>query len=310
MPPAGHRSQSGTHKTGISFDADRSRIGLTQAFGAFVLWGMLPLYFRALDAAPVLEVMAHRIVWTVVLLIPLVIVLQRSSTVAAAFRSPRMMGIFAVTTILVSANWLIYIYAISIERLLDASLGYYINPLVNVALGVIFLGERLNRRQKTAVALASLGVLNQAVSLGAFPWIALGLALTFGVYGLIRKREKIDPIGGLLVETCLMVPIALFGVIWFSATATGQFGFGGAWATILLLGTGVATATPLILFMAGAQKLKYSTIGLMQYLAPTLQFLIAVLVFREPFGLANVLTFLLIWGGLALYTWDAVTTRR
>ncbi|WP_366655798.1 EamA family transporter RarD [Fodinicurvata sp. EGI_FJ10296] len=288
---------------------DRSQLGLVQAFGAFLLWGVLPLYFRALDNSPIFEIMAHRITWTVLLLIPLVIVLRRSSTVVTAFQSRRLVGVFAVTTVLVSLNWLIYMYAISIERLLDASLGYYINPLINVALGVIFLGETLNRRQMLAVGLAAAGVLNQTITLGAFPWIALGLALTFGFYGLIRKRERIDPIGGLLVETSIILPIAVFGVFWFAVTGTGRFAVGGLWESTLLVGTGVVTATPLILFMMGAQKLRYSTIGLMQYLAPTIQFLIAVLIFKEPFGVANIATFLLIWSGLAIYTWDALTRR-
>lgn len=288
---------------------DRSQLGLVQAFGAFLLWGVLPLYFRALDNSPIFEIMAHRITWTVLLLIPLVIVLRRSSTVVTAFQSRRLVGVFAVTTVLVSLNWLIYMYAISIERLLDASLGYYINPLINVALGVIFLGETLNRRQMLAVGLAAAGVLNQTITLGAFLWIALGLALTFGFYGLIRKRERIDPIGGLLVETSIILPIAVFGVFWFAVTGTGRFAVGGLWESTLLVGTGVVTATPLILFMMGAQKLRYSTIGLMQYLAPTIQFLIAVLIFKEPFGVANIATFLLIWSGLAIYTWDALTRR-
>ncbi|MGP1396435.1 MAG: EamA family transporter RarD [Inquilinaceae bacterium] len=290
--------------------------GLGAAFGAFLIWGFLPLYFKAVEAVGTLEIMAHRVVWTVVFLGLLAVLLGRGHelwTALASLRQWRVLRLYVVTTLLISFNWTLYVFAILDEKTLHASLGYYINPLVNVILGMIFLSERLNRWQAAAVVLASIGVANQIIVLGQVPWISFGLAFSFGFYALVRKMANFDPIHGLFVETLLMAPVALVFLLWLGASAGGDASFGPvAWGgagwgpTALLIAAGVITGLPLLLFTYGAQRLPLSMIGLMQYVAPTLQFLLAVLVFAEPFSPAHLVTFALIWTGLALYSGDGL----
>ena len=285
-------------------------IGVAAAIGAFVLWGLAPLYFKAVASADPLEVVAHRVVWTVLMMGGLVAALGRLDQVIAVLASRKLLLASVVSTVLISTNWLVFIWAISNDLLLQASLGYFINPLVNVLLGMLFLGERLNRLQITAVGLATIAVLNLVVSLGVLPWVALSLAFSFGFYALIRKRAAVDPLVSLLIETLLTAPIGLLFLLWLGATGGGQFWTGGPWISVLLLLSGLVTAAPLILFLTGAQRLTMATIGLMQYLAPTLQFLLAVLAFGEPFTTAHLVTFAVIWVGLAIYSWDAVSRYR
>ena len=215
-----------------------------------------------------------------------------------------------ITTMLVSSNWLVFIWAIQQDRILEASLGYYINPLVNVVLGMVFLSERLSRWQGVAVLLAAIGVGVMIVGVGTLPWVALSLALTFGFYALVRKKAKVDPLIGLLVETLLLLPAAAGYLIWLSSAGTGVFGPQDWAMSAMLIASGLVTGTPLVLFMYGAQRLNLSTIGLMQYLAPTIHFLLALLVFGEAFTLTHLITFLFIWSGLALYSWDAMARYR
>ncbi|NBC10687.1 MAG: EamA family transporter RarD, partial [Planctomycetes bacterium] len=227
---------------------------------------------------------------------------------------------YLVSTTLISVNWFIFIYAIQTDRLLHASLGYYITPLVNVAMGMAFLGERLSLRQGAAVALATLGVGNLIIFYGTLPWIALALAMSFGTYALVRKKARIDPLVGLLVETLAIAPLAIGFLAWLAVTGVGHFGPGAAWPglgwgdgwgmSLLLIAAGPVTGIPLVLYMMGAARLKLGTIGLMQYSAPTLQFLIAVWVFGEVFTPAHAVTFALIWTGLVLYSWDMVRSLR
>lgn len=284
-------------------------IGLAAAFGGFLIWGVAPIYFKLLDPVGPAEIMAHRIVWSVVLLAGIVAVTGRLARLPGLLRTVPL-WVYGVCTLLVGANWFIFIWAISVDRLLEGSLGYYINPLVNVVLGVLFLSERLRRRQAIAVGLAALGVLNLVIAQGVVPWVALTLALTFGVYALLRKKYGVDPVGGLLVETALLAPVALVYVGWLAHLGQANFLAGDLRTDLLLLAAGAVTTAPLVLFMAGAKRLKLATIGLMQYLAPTLQFLIAVLLFREPFGAGYLVTFLCIWAGLALYSWDSLRAFR
>lgn len=296
---------------GPSSDASReSMFGLAYALGAFLLWGVAPIYFKAVGAANPVEILAHRVVWTAIMMIGLIYALGKTDAVMDVLRQPRRLPIYALSTVLISINWLTYIYAISIDHLVDASLGYYINPLVNVLLGMMFLSEKLNRWQGLAVALAGIGVGYQLVAYGDVPWISLTLAFSFGFYALVRKKAKVDPLAGLLVETLLLTPVGLIYLFWLGSQDAGQFVMGGWWMSVLLIASGIVTGLPLILFMFGAQRLTLSTIGLMQYLAPTIQLVLAVAIFGEPFSPATMVTFAFIWLGLVVYSWDAFGSYR
>ena len=287
--------------------AGDTTVGLAAAVAAFLLWGLSPLYFWAVEDVGPWQIIAHRILWTFVLLALLLAALGRLGEVVATVRDWSRLRVFLVTTSLITVNWTLFIWAILNDRLLEASLGYYINPLVNVLLGVVFLSERLTRWQGVAVALAALGCANLVIGYGSFPWIALTLAFTFGFYGLVRKQARADSLIGLLVETAILSPVMLAYLIWVAAEGTGVFWAGGVQISLLLIAAGLVTGTPLVLFAMGANRLKLSTVGLIQYLAPTIQFVIAVAVFAEPFTTAHLITFACIWVGLALYTWDAMT---
>jgi chloramphenicol-sensitive protein RarD len=285
-------------------------VGFAAALAAFLIWGIAPLYFKAVEPAGALEILAHRVIWTAVLLAGLVATMGRAGAIAAEFRRPARLGLYLLTTALITNNWLIYIHAVLVDEVLQASLGYFINPLVNVLLGVLFLAERLNRRQLAAVALAAAGVLYQVVGYGAVPWISLALAFSFGFYALLRKKAVVDPFVGLLVETLLLTPLALGYLIVLGAAGGSHFLVGDPAMDLLLLAAGLVTGAPLILFMIGAQRLTLSAIGLMQYLAPTLQFVLAVAVFGEPLNSGQMVTFAGIWLGLAIYSWDAISRYR
>lgn len=273
---------------------------------------MLPLYFKLIDAVPALEILAHRVVWSLLLLAALVTLLGRWRSIAAALADRRTIALLAASAMLIATNWLIYIWAVQNDHVLEASLGYFINPLVNVALGVAVLGERLRRTQAIAVGIAAVGVAAMALSGGGLILISLGLALSFGLYGLARKVAPVDPLGGLLIETGLLGPLALGWLAWTAAQGTLMFGAqaGGAGLDALLLLSCVITAAPLLLFAAAAKRMDYATLGLFQYIAPTLQFLQAVLLFGEPMRPIHFLTFGCIWGGLALYAWDSLRGGR
>lgn len=282
--------------------------GLLAAAGAFLIWGAVtPAFFKVLSHVEPVEIVAHRVLWTVVLMIPVVAAVQGLGTALRAVASWRRLGIFVVTTSLVTLNWGFFIWAILNARLVEASLGYYINPLVNVVLGVVFLGERLTRRQGMAVAMASLGVVSMVVSYGSLPWLSLVLAFTFGFYGLVRKKARVDPLAGLLVETALMLPFALLYLI---ALGGGAFVSGGLDTDALLVMAGPVTAVPLVLFMIGAQRLKYSTIGILQYIGPTGQLLLGVFVYGESFSTGHAVAFGCIWLALVLFSADAWSTHR
>lgn len=284
----------------------RSLSGVLYAAGAFVIWGLSPAYWKALQAVPAIEIVAHRVVWSFVFLVGLTVFQRRMPEVVAAARSGRTLLILSVTTLLVSANWLLYIWAVNAGYLLQASLGYYINPLVNVLLGVLFLRERLRRPQAIAVFLALAAVLLRTVSFGQFPWIALTLGFSFGVYGLIRKVASVGSLAGLTVETMLLTPGAVAALIHFEHSGAAGLLHGGTAQDLLLLGTGVITAVPLLFFNLGARRINLSTVGLLQYIAPTFMFLLAVLVYGEPFSITQLLTFALIWSALAIYSVDSV----
>ncbi len=283
--------------------------GLLAAIASFLLWGLVaPVYFKLISHIGPVEIVSHRIVWTVVLVGALVLATRPAADVLAAVGSWRRLGIFALTTVLVTTNWTVFIYAVVTNQLVQSSLGYYINPLVNVLLGVVFLQERLSKRQTLAVAIAALGVSSLVVSHGTVPWIALTLAVTFGFYALVRKKAGIDPIVGLLVETALLAPFAVGHLVWLGAD--GAFGTAGLAQDLLLALAGPMTAVPLVLFMYGAQRLKLSTVGLLQYIGPTGMLVLGVLAFGEAFTPAHGVAFACIWTALALYSADTLATRR
>jgi len=286
----------------------RPNSGILLGVGAYVVWGLLPLYFKLVGAVPATQVLAHRILWSLLLLALVVLILKRSGAIRAAARGRTLLLLMA-SAFLIAVNWLVYIWAVQHGHVLEASLGYFINPLVNVALGMLVLGERLRRWQGVAIGLAALGVLLLTLHGGGALWIPLALALSFGGYGLLRKVAAIDALGGLTVETLLLGPAALAVLLWADHTGTAAFG-SSTRIDLLLVAAGAVTATPLLLFAAAAKRLPYATMGLLQYIAPTLQFLEAVWLFGEPVLPVHLATFALIWSGCALYAWDSLRAYR
>jgi chloramphenicol-sensitive protein RarD len=249
------------------------------------------------------------VVWSLLLLGGLLAASRRIAPLRSVLGDGRRLLLLAGTATLLSVNWFLYIWAVNSGRLLEASLGYFVNPLVNVLLGVLFLGERLSVPQRWAVAFAGAGVAVLLLSAGTFPWVSLSLALSFGLYGLLRKRAPVDALEGLLVETAWIAPVAAAFLLRLGARGEGAFGSGAA-TTALLVSAGAVTALPLLWFNHGVRRLRLSTIGLVQYLAPTTQFLLAVLAYREPFGPAHAAAFACIWASLAIYSADALARAR
>jgi len=280
----------------------RRGAGLAAGIAAYACWGFVPLYFKAVSAAPPLEVLAHRIAWSLVLLLLLVSRRGQRGALRAVLRPGRTLAMLSAASVLIAVNWLVYIWAVAAGRVMEGSLGYFINPLVSVALGVVVLGERLERPVGIAVAVASLGVVWLTLGLGHPPWIALTLAFSFGSYGLLRKLVPVGAVLGLCVETLLLAPLALgyLGVV--GASGRLAFASGSLRLDVLLLLAGPITAVPLLLFAAAARRLPLSTLGFLQYLSPTLQLLLAVLVFKEPLDAARAGAFAFIWTGLAIFT--------
>ena len=293
-------------------DPNTVRNGMLAALFAFIVWGLAPLYFRALGSVPPFEIVAHRVLWSALFLAGLLAFVPFTGgfeRVRAVWQQPRLLALLALTSLLTSSNWLVFIWAIDAGRLLEASLGYFINPLVSVALGAIFLGERLRPLQATAVAIACVGVAWRVWQLGSLPWIPLFLAGTFGLYGLLRKRAPVDAVSGLFVETLLVAPLALAWLAWLHHHGSLAFGGGGLTDWLLPL-TGVITAVPLMMFAVGARRLPLATVGFLQYIAPSLNFLVAVLLFREPFDTTQLVGFGLIWLALAVYSADLLHAGR
>ncbi|WP_374296155.1 EamA family transporter RarD [Sphingomonas sp.] len=288
--------------------ASPARTGLILGIGAYVTWGLLPLYLKLLAGVPAFQVVAHRILWSVVLLLLVVVAMRRGAAIRAAAQG-RTLLLLCGSAGLIAVNWLVYIWAVQHAHVLEASLGYFINPLVNVALGVAVLGERVRRGQAVAIGIAAAGVLLLALSGGGALWISLTLAVTFGVYGLLRKVAAIDALGGLTVETLLLSPFAALFIAQAQMAGTGAFGQSMRMDVLLVL-AGAVTTAPLLMFAAAARRMRYATLGLLQYLAPTLQFLQAVLLFGETLKPVHIATFTLIWAGCALYAYDSVRGSR
>jgi chloramphenicol-sensitive protein RarD len=285
------------------------RSGLLLGLGAYLLWGLFPLYFRALRHVDALEVVAHRILWSLILLAVLLSWWKRWPALRAAARERRFLAILAGTAALISFNWLVYIWAVTHGHVIEASLGYYLNPLVNVLLGVVFLNERLTLMQKVAVALAGAGVTVLAVGSVGGVWISLALAVSFALYGYFRKITPVEAVEGLSIETALLAPAALAWLIWLHEHGGGSFGQDRMTDFLLFL-AGAATAIPLLLFNAAAKRLPYSTLGFLQYLTPTMQFLLAVLAFDEKLTFAHMLCFAAIWAAVAIFAAEGIRSRR
>ncbi|OAN77136.1 permease [Sulfitobacter sp. EhC04] len=277
-------------------------LGLGFAITAYGLWGFLPLYMKLLSHIPAAEIVAHRVLWSLPIAAAVLIVLRRTDALREALRSPRMLGMGCVTAALISINWGIYVWAINSGHALDAALGYYINPLFSIFLAAVLLGERLNRAQMVAIALAACAVLVLAVDAGRMPWAALGLTVSWGFYALCKKSLPIGPNQGFLLEVLILILPALGYLAYLTATGTSHFSFDFGRDFWLLVGCGVITAVPLMIYANGAKLLRLSTIGILQYIAPTMIFLCAVLVFEEPFGRARAIAFPMIWLALVIYS--------
>ncbi len=290
--------------------AGDTRAGFVYAFLAYTLWGFLPLYMKAVAHVPAIEVVAHRVLWSVPVAGLLLILLGRTADIRAAIRRPRTLAMAALTASTISINWGIYVWAIAAGHAVESALGYYINPLVSIALGAVFLREKLDRLQLLAVALACVAVLVMTIDAGGLPWISLSLAFSFAAYGYLRKTLPIGPNQGFFLEVLILSIPATFYLVWKLTTGEAVFLFGGWHDTVVLLLAGVVTAVPLILYGNGAKRLRLSTIGIMQYIAPTIIFLIAVFVFGEPFGYYRAIAFVLIWTALAIYTWSMIAGHR
>ena len=276
--------------------------GMLYAALTFLSWGLFPLYFKALRSIPAQEILAHRMVWSLLFLVAVLLWRRQWSWLAAAARQPRLLAGFAASALLLSTNWGIYIWSVNHDRVIDASLGYFINPLVNVVLGSLLLKERMRPVQWTAVALAAAGVAWLTWVAGHPPWISLALGLTFGFYGLLRKTAPLGALEGLSLETMLLFPFAAGYLLWLAQTGHNAFAAAAPLPQALLALSGPVTAVPLLMFAAAARRLPLSLLGLMQYLVPTMQLLLGVWLYHEPFGVVRLIGFALIWGGLALYS--------
>jgi chloramphenicol-sensitive protein RarD len=290
-------------------DAARTRSGLLMGLGAYTIWGVLPLYFKAMAEVRATEIVAHRILWSLVFLGALATLWKRWPRVRAALGNRRVALTLLLTAILIGVNWLTYIYAVMTGHVLEGSLGYYLNPLVNVLLGVVLLKEQLSRLQKGAVLLAAAGVAILAFGAGGAIWISLTLAASFATYGYLRKVAPVESLEGLWIETLFLAPLALGWALWLAETGDSAF-LDDRSTDLLLIFGGALTAIPLLLFTAAAKRLPYSTLGFLQYVAPSLQFLLAVLAFGEPLTAAHIVCFGAIWIALAIFVAEGVRGAR
>jgi chloramphenicol-sensitive protein RarD len=284
--------------------------GVIAAFACYLVWGLVPLFWKELASVDALELIAHRHVWSLVFLAGVLTWLGGWTEARQALRTPRDFAVNALGGVLLTINWLIYVWAVNRGHVIECSLGYFLVPLLNVTLGRLVLHETLRPLQKVAVGAAAAGVGVLVWRLGHLPWIALGLATSFGFYGLLRKRSPLGPLTGLAVETALLAPLAGGWLLWKAVHGAGALGHSDARITGLVLSTGVITAIPLLLFAYGARRLRLTTLGLLQYTAPTCQFLLGWWVYHEPFSRDRAWAFALIWCGLACYTGDAWLAQR
>lgn len=290
-------------------DANETRKGVVAALSAYLLWGFLPILFRLLEEAGALLIVAERTLWSLVLLAIIIAATGGFAEVWRVLTDWRRMRVIALSAVLLVANWLLYVWAVETGQVLEASFGYFINPLVNVAIGMVLLGERQNRLQTLAIGIAVVAILIQAVGLGKVPFIALGLAFSFGFYGFIRKTAQAGPATGLFAETVVVAPLAM-GYIAYDLAVHGAGVHADPGLMLLLVATGPATAVPLLLFAYGVRRLRLTTIGMFQYLAPSIQFLVAITLFNEALNPMRLLSFGLIWLSLMVFSYDSFRQRR
>ncbi|MGR5213290.1 EamA family transporter RarD [Vibrio rotiferianus] len=291
-------------------EQQRARQGVLLAVGAYTMWGIAPIYFKSIAEVSPLEILSHRVFWSFFLLAALLHFGRQWRSVRDIIKNKTKMMYLISTAILVGANWLIFIWAVTSNHMLDASLGYYINPLINVLLGMVFLGERLRKLQWFAVALAACGVLVQLVVFGSVPVVAIALAMSFGFYGLLRKKVSVEAQTGLFIETLVLLPAASIYLFFIASTPTSNM-FENPWQlNTLLIAAGVITTLPLLCFTGAATRLKLSTLGFFQYIGPSLMFLLAVLIYGEPFTSDKAITFAFIWGALVMFSVDGLRNNR
>jgi chloramphenicol-sensitive protein RarD len=285
---------------------NQSRQGVIFALLAYVMWGIAPIYFKMLTAVSAGEILSHRIVWSCLLLLALLTFSRQWRKVQSVFANPKQLLVLTTTALLIGMNWLIFIWSVNHNRMLDASLGYFINPLVNIVLGMLFLGERFRRMQWMAVGLALAGVLIELIHLGSLPWISLSLATSFGLYGLLRKKVNLAAITGLFVETLLLMPVAfIYLMVW----GEGDMSLNPVNLNLLLVSAGLVTTVPLLCFAGAATRLKLSTLGFFQYIGPSMMFILATVLYNEPLEPGKFMTFALIWTALALFSLDGLRHR-
>lgn len=290
-------------------EPNRTRDGLLLGCGAYLAWGFLPLYFKALAPALPTEIVAHRVIWSLLFVFAVVSLLRRWPQIGAALKSPRALAMLSLTALLIAGNWLVFIWAVNNGHVLEGSLGYYLNPLVNVLLGVVLLKEPLSRGQLVAVILAAAGVAVLAAGAGSGLWISLTLAATFALYGYVRKIAPVESLEGLTIETALLVPVALGWALWLGGTGQSSF-TADPLTTLLFVLAGPITAIPLLLFAGAARRLPFSTLGFLQYIGPTIQFLLAVLLFGERLTTAHIVCFAAIWIALAIFASEGIRLGR
>jgi len=287
-----------------------ARHGVFFGLTAYLIWGSFPVFFKALEGAAPLEIVSHRIFWSVVFLLIIVAARRQLGQVIITLRSRQTLLTLCASTLLIATNWLVFIYAVQQGEVLQSSLGYFITPLLSILLGFVFLRERLNRWQLCSVLFALLGVLNLTFHHGQFPWISLVLAASFGLYGLLRKVARVEAMIGLTVETLLLAPFALGYLIYLTTQQESAFLVGSLRLDLLLPLSGVVTAVPLLLFVGAARRLQLASIGFLQYITPTLHFILAVGLYNEPFSQGHLLSFIFIWTGLGIYSSDALWKSR
>ena len=291
--------------------------GFWSGVAAYTIWGLVPLYWKLLKHVPAIQVLGHRIVWSLAVLIILVAVMRRGGRATfgvgrATFGavSGRVVGLYAIAAALITVNWFLYIYAVNAGFIVETSLGYYITPLVNVLFGVVVFHERMRPAQWVAIAIAAVGVVQLTFAYGALPWIAFGLAASFGSYGLAKKKAPLDPVEGLTLETAILAPVAILFLIMLHRSGEGAFLRTGATSDALMIGGGLVTTVPLLLFAAAVRTVPLSVIGILQYIGPTLQFLLGVFVYHEPFSRTQLIGFSIVWTALAVYAGDSLRARR
>ena len=289
---------------------DQAKHGVIYALLAYTMWGIAPLFFKQMQFMPSLEILAHRVIWSALLLVVIIGIRNNLHKVKAIVKNPRQISILMVSACLLGFNWWLFIWSINNDHILDASLGYYINPLLNIALGMVFLKERLSKLQYAAVVLAITGVAIQIITFGSFPYIAISLAVSFAIYGLIRKTVSVDAMPGLLIESLVMiVPAFVYWFVFANSSATNLFENSLA-VNALIIGAGVVTTGPLLCFVEAARRLNYSTLGFFQYIGPSLMFLLAVFVYGEEFGQDRWVTFGFIWAALVVYSYASYRNSR